>query len=265
MIIIYIIVVLIVIFLIYSFFIEPYLLQVRNFDLNKKTNNELKILHLSDIHIKKHFNLDHLKKIIDKINEQDPDVVIFTGDLYDNYSKYHDDQNLINLLKQIKAGTKLAVSGNHDYFDGNYNTYLNIMKQSGFTLLENSEKKVTVYNKTISFIGLPDIEYNPKLNLPEVKSDYKILLSHEPEAVDKINGKYDLILSGHSHGGQIFLYFIPIFITKFIKNSHHSFKYVKDFYNTKNGRLYVNSGIGTTRIPARFGVIPSITLFHMYF
>lgn len=263
--IIYIIIFLIFLFLIYSFLIEPYLLKVRNFDLNKKTNKELKIIQISDIHLKKHFNIKHLKKIVDKINNQNPDVVIFTGDLYDRYEKYHDDENLIKTLKQIKAKTKLAVSGNHDYYDGNYSTYLNIMNRSDFNLLENSEKTINIYNKAISFIGLPDIEYNSNIKIPEVKSNYKILLSHEPEAVNELNEKYNLILSGHSHGGQVFLYFIPIFITKFLKNSNHSFKYVKDFYNTKAGKLYVNSGIGTTRIPARFGVIPNITVFHLYF
>ena len=254
-----------ILLLIYSFLIEPYLIKVKHYNLNNKTNNELKIVQISDIHLKKHFNLKHLSKIINKINNQNPDIVIFTGDLYDKYDKYHDDTNLVNLLKQIKAKTKLAVSGNHDYLNGSSKIFSNIMENSDFILLDNKEEILKYSTKTISFTGIPDFEYNKNVKLDKATSDYNVLITHEPEAIDKIDEKYNLILAGHSHGAQFIISFLTILITKVIKNCHHSFKYIKGFYETKAGKLYVNPGIGTTRIPARFGVVPSITVFHLYF
>lgn len=76
----------------YAVKIEPYRLTVEQVDLNKSNGNKpLKILQISDLHLKGNFNYRNLSKIVNKINEQDPDIVIFTGDLYDHYGIYHDD------------------------------------------------------------------------------------------------------------------------------------------------------------------------------
>lgn len=84
----------------YAFKIEPYLLTVNKYNLNEKSNDTIKIIQFSDTHIKNNFTYKNLNKVVNSINQLNPDVVIFTGDLYDNYAKYHDDINIIKELKK---------------------------------------------------------------------------------------------------------------------------------------------------------------------
>lgn len=70
---------------------------------NTNSKENLKIVQLSDLHIKKDFNADRLDKVIKKTNEQNPDFIIFSGDLYDNYSQYNENEAVISKLKSLKA------------------------------------------------------------------------------------------------------------------------------------------------------------------
>ena len=84
----------------YAFQIEPYRLKVKEYTLNEQENGaeDIKVVQFSDLHIKEDYTAENLEKVVDKINAQNPDVVVFTGDLYDNYAVYHDDENVIALL-----------------------------------------------------------------------------------------------------------------------------------------------------------------------
>ena len=87
----------------YSFRIEPFNLRVQKIDLSKNQDHPLKLVQFSDTHIKPDFTAKNFEKVVDLINNQDADIVVFTGDLYDDAQKYSDNQNIINLLKNIKA------------------------------------------------------------------------------------------------------------------------------------------------------------------
>ena len=124
----------------YAFEIEPYRLKVNEYALNSKMENtvEIKIVQFSDLHIKEDFTYKSLEKVVSEINGQEPDMVVFTGDLYDNYAVYHDDENIIKQLSDIKATYgKIAIWGNRDCGGGAAQQYESIMEQSGFTLLKN--------------------------------------------------------------------------------------------------------------------------------
>lgn len=168
----------------YAFKIEPYLLTVNKYNLNEKSNDTIKIIQFSDTHIKNNFTYKNLNKVVNSINQLNPDVIIFTGDLYDNYAKYHDDINIIKELKKIKANyAKIAIWGNRDYGGGASRYYENIIKEAGFTLLKNENYVLTVKeNKKILITGLDDsILGVPELPVSTIKQyDYRILLSHEP-------------------------------------------------------------------------------------
>ena len=257
----------------YAFQIEPYRLDIHTYDIgnNKQKKMDVKIVQFSDTHIKKDFTYQNLHKVVEAINKQQVDIVIFTGDLYDNYAKYNDDANIINELKSIQANyAKLAIWGNRDYGGGASRQYENIMTQAGFTLLKNENWYISLQNnKTILFTGLDDSmlgnEYmNASTKLYEY--DYSVLLSHEPDIVDAYQHlNYDLILSGHSHGGQINVPFLPIINKKAVSITSYSSKFTGGMYDLKNGKkLYVNTGLGTTHISARLGVPPEITVFHLY-
>ncbi|TSO26100.1 metallophosphoesterase [Lactobacillus sp. LL6] len=253
----------------YAIKIEPHRLTVDHTSLNQNNGSRpLKIVQFSDVHVKSNFTYHDLDKIVKKINDQNPDVVIYSGDLYDHYDKYNDDQHVIEELKKIKANyVKLAVFGNHDRsFPAQYQ---NIINSSGFTLLQNQNYYLTTKNGSkVLFTGLDDWilgnSYIPaNNNISNIK--YKILLSHEPEQVlNYIGFNYDIALTGHSHGGQIN---IPGINYEILHRTHHSTKYVNGIYSLPNSnikKMYVNSGIGTTQLNARFGVIPKISVFYLY-
>lgn len=259
----------------YAFKIEPFRVTLNEFTLNEESSDRehLKIVQISDLHIKADFTFENLDKVIKMVNAQNPDIVIFTGDLYDNYAIYRDDENVTAALQKIKAGYgKIALWGNRDYGGGAERAYASIIEAAGFTLLKNENYHLTLDNgKRILFTGLDDALLGHPI-MPDGTekdgSDYKLLLSHEPDNVDHyLDYDYDIALSGHSHGGQINVPFLPFINERALTTSALSSKYgggMYDFDDAALKQLYVNTGIGTTHISARFGVVPEVTLFHVY-
>lgn len=258
----------------YAFHIEPYRIKVNTFTLNEKRDDTVsfKIVQLSDIHIKEDYTHENLRKIVDRINGLNPDAVIFTGDLYDNYAKYKEDENIISELGRLNPSQyKLAIWGNRDYGGGALRQYETIMENAGFILLKNESISLTLdNNRKILFTGLDDAllgnPYMPDSVLPAAY-DYSILLSHEPDTVENyLDYNYNIVLSGHSHGGQVKIPFLPSINEKAVAATALSTKYSSGMYYLSEPaqRLYVNTGIGTTHISARFGVVPEITLFHLH-
>lgn len=254
----------------YGYKIEPYRVKTNSYDINNKvkSNNKVKVVQISDIHIKEDYTYKDFSKVVDKVNEQDPDIVVFTGDLYDNYSIYKDDVNVINELKRIKAKEgKLAVWGNRDYGGGSGNHFESIMNQADFEILKNDKKTISVNNSKLRFYGLDDT----MLGKPEfiyrdfISSSYNILLSHEPDTVDEYKDlNFNLALSGHSHGGQINIPFILSINKKAIETTGLASKYSIGMYDLDNNKkLYVNTGIGTTHISFRFNVVPEVSVFNI--
>ncbi|AWN66179.1 MULTISPECIES: metallophosphoesterase [Lactococcus] len=252
----------------YAFKVEPYRLVVNEHQVNNTNSKEnLKIVQLSDLHIKKDFNADQLDKVIQKTNEQNPDFIIFSGDLYDNYSQYNENEAVISKLKSLKAKYgKIAIWGNRDYGGGAVREYANIMAESDFSLLRNENQVFTLDNgKKILFTGLDDaLLGNPQFPSPNqmAETSYDILLTHEPDEVSQYQNKgYELILSGHSHGGQINVPLIPQIQKKATALMSHANNYTGGLYQLgANEKLYVNTGIGTTHLSARFGVAPEIAV-----
>lgn len=258
----------------YAFHIEPGRVRINTVSLSKASAaaGQIKILQFSDLHIKKDFTLKNLDKVVNKINAQKPDVIIFTGDLYDNYALYHDNDGVIGALQKIEARHgKFAIWGNRDYGGGAVRKYEAIMKAAGFTVLKNESLSVTLKNsKKLLLTGIDDaLLGDPRMPAAETAEPgaYKILLTHEPDAMEHYEPQaYDLILSGHSHGGQINLPFLPMVNQKALAATDLAAKYSRGMSILENGsRLYVNTGIGTTHISARLGVVPEIAVFNIAF
>lgn len=260
----------------YAFKIEPFRLKVHTLTLTDASDGALpcRIVQISDVHIKEDFTAENLEKIAEKVNAQKPDLVVFTGDLYDNYAVYHDNEHVISALDSITARYgKFAVWGNRDYGGGASRKYESIMESSGFTLLKNESLCITLENERTlcltglddSMLGRPDMPESPDAD----NADYAILLTHEPDVVDDYStDSYDLILSGHSHGGQVNIPFLPRLNEVAVGATALSSKYSGGMYTLSpdsQTRLYVNTGIGTTHISARFGVVPEIAVFEIPF
>lgn len=225
----------------------------------------IKMIQISDIQISEEYTEKELKKIVDQVNDAEPDLIFFTGDLYENYAEYGPEKSISDLLSEMEAKLgKYAVWGNRDYGGGCARRYESIMEESGFTLLTNDTVQVETESGNSIFIGglddellgEPDIEKLRSGVKPD-KSDYRILLVHEPDPTDQYaEDGFDLILAGHSHGGQVRLPFLKGITTSLAEN------YIRGFYTLgRNTMLYVNSGIGTSHYQVRFGVVPEITVF----
>lgn len=233
----------------------------------KEFNNK-RILQFSDVHLGPEFSLKQLDNLVEKMNELRPDIVVFTGDLIDKFGSYNAErEEAKGILQKIHAPLgKYAVFGNHDRGGGGSLFYKKYMEESGFSVLVNEVQKIKVDNGnyiTISglddfLLGKPQIDSTLK-NLKQ--KDFNMLLVHEPDVVDKV-GRYpvDFQMSGHSHGGQVQIPFVgPLITTKLAE------KYVEGMYELEGkGKplyLYVNRGIGTTRMPVRFWSVPELAVF----
>ncbi|NFE96438.1 metallophosphoesterase [Clostridium botulinum] len=256
----------------YSIYVEPNLLSVKNIEINNSSNikNEdtIKIAQISDIHLGEYYAIDKLEKLVNKVNSQNADIIVFTGDLFDNVSKFEDTSKVAPILKKLNANIgKYAIYGNHDYGGGAKNIYKNVMEDSGFKILVNEQVNVKLDSgNTMSILGLddallgnPDVEKTAR----NIKgSNYNLLLLHEPDLSDKfVSYNIDLILAGHSHGGQVKIPFLGEIVTPPLAE-----KYKDGLYNLntkRNTQLYVNSGIGNTKVPFRFMNVPEVSIFEI--
>lgn len=228
---------------------------------------ESKIVFFSDTHFGKLYNQSNIVKIVNKINDADPDAVIFGGDFFDNYAR---DNSLLDLeflqkeLMKIKAPSgKFAIFGNHDMGGGAVRIYADFFSGAGFTVLKNSS---IYFDKLgIQLTGFDDsLLGNKDESLYNLNNDsFNLLVSHEPDvAIDINSASNGLMLSGHSHGGQVWL---P-FVNKFIRPEGAK-TYLKGLYKNcgenKNISLIVSSGIGVTMLPFRLFNPPEIVIISL--
>lgn len=251
----------------YARFIEPAQLTVTHHIISHplipKEFTGTKLLQFSDVHLGHYYELSRFRHTIKKINELQPDIVLFTGDLLDEPNKYPHIDAVANELSRIHAPLgKFSIYGNHDH--GGYGTeiYRYIMEKSGFQMLVNEHVLIKRQNESfIAIAGVDDMMLG-KPNFSDMiksipDSTYTIVLLHEPDgAIQMSRYPAHLQLSGHSHGGQVQLPFIGPLITPPLSET-----YYEGFYQIHHLTLYVNRGLGTTRIPLRFLSPPELTVF----
>lgn len=256
-----------IVFYIYARLIEPVLLTVQYENIYSNLlsdKNDIKIIQFSDAHISEFFDVNNLKKTVYKINNENPHIVVFTGDLLEQYNEYENKDNIHEIwkvLSEINAPLgKYAVYGNHDYGGGAERAYKQIMENSGFKLLLNEKIRIDEHN--INIIGMDDSifgTFNKEVIISYLDEDYfNIILSHEPDVAEHFfEYNADLFLTGHSHGGQINLPFInytPPLAQKYKRGMY-------DIHNYRQTKVYVNVGLGTSQIPMRFMAAPELTVF----
>lgn len=265
-------IIILIILVSYSTSIEPKLINIKEYKIESKlipsSFHGTKIVHFSDIHYGTTVNKKQLEKITKKINELNPDIIVFTGDLLDkNISLTKStEEELITYLSTLKCSLyKYAIFGDEDLDNKQYQE---IMTTSGFTILDN--KSIPLYYKDTTPIIIAG--YNPMVSKPnytiltdlidnqDPNNYFKLVLTHEPDSIDKfINYNPNLVLSGHSLGGSIDLKF-----TKPLILPENSTKYYEDHQVIKNTDLYISNGLGTTGLNARLLNPPSINLYRLY-
>ncbi len=224
----------------------------------------LKIVQFSDLHYGTTIKEEELKNVINKINELNPDIIFFTGDLIDNsYKISEDEEKLITKeLNRLEPNIGIyAVRGNHDINDN----FENIIKNTYIELLNNQNKLLYFDNSStpIMLIALDD-NLKGTQNIDnafnfEDNDYYKILITHEPDDYDKLPKNVNLFLAGHSHLGQVRLPFIGS-----VYNMEGAKKYKEEKYEIDETNLFISGGLGTTKIKYRFLDKPSINFFRLY-
>ncbi len=224
----------------------------------------LKIVQFSDLHYGTTIKEEELKNVINKINELNPDIIFFTGDLIDNSYKISEDEEklITEELNKLKPNIGFyAVRGNHDINDN----FENIIKNTNIKLL-NNQNKLLYFNNSSTPIMLIALDDNLKgtQNIDnafnfEDNDYYKILITHEPDDYEKLPKNVNLFLAGHSHLGQVRLPFIGS-----IYNMEGAKKYKEEKYEIDETNLFISGGLGTTKIKYRFLDKPSINFFRLY-
>ena len=262
-------------------FFGKYRYRIINHEINfknlPKKFDGYKLVQLSDFHCGSLENKHMVDKAIKMINDENADLIVFTGDFVNN--RYEEVKPWVKSFSKLKAkDDMISVLGNHDYGDyqrwsskfekeENFKNLLEIQKKIGFKVLMNENKYIIRGDEKIAIVGvenwgarfnqLGDIEKSIQ-NISEI--DFKIVLSHDPTHWEKIlkdhPKKFDLTLSGHTHGMQF-----GIEIPGIIKWSpvQWVYKYWAGLY-THNGKyLNVNRGFGVLAFPGRVGIWPEIT------
>ncbi|MGX9985662.1 metallophosphoesterase [Soonwooa purpurea] len=246
-----------------------------------KSFKAYKIVQISDVHSGTFQDPSKLQHAIDLINQHKPDLVLFTGDMVNNYAE--EFQPFINLFKSIQAKDgKFSILGNHDYgkygkFNSKEEEYQNVpkliqfQKEAGFRVLRNEHLSIEKNDEKIYLLGVENWGEKPfpqygdlDKALENVPSDaVKILMSHDPTHFDyavKNNPNFvHLTLSGHTHGMQFGV------DLKNVKWSPIEYRYKKwmDLYESNGRYLYVNRGFGVIGYSGRVGILPEITLFEL--
>lgn len=256
----------------WGYFIEPAAPQVEVVSLKMprlaSAFSGLRVAQISDIHMGGWMNAERLTYVVELITEQSPDILLLTGDFLTghgfNGSSQQQLQDIINVVSPMaKTIPTFGILGNHDYWT-DHRAVREMLVSCGVQELSNSVFTLSRGSQTLHICGVDDV-WEGHARLDEVTGRLKddsaaILLAHEPDFADVSaeTNRFDLQVSGHSHGGQIVLPFIgpPIL-------PHLGQKYPSGLYRVGNMLQYTNRGVGMARLPVRINCPPEITMFHL--
>jgi predicted MPP superfamily phosphohydrolase len=227
-----------------------------------------RIVQLSDIHLDEYTEPGFLERVIHRVNAIAPDLVLLTGDFISMGPLPHSTAiraagECGELLRTITCPLRYGILGNHDAGVGS-EAVASHLRSTGTLVLINQSVPIEKSGKRIWLTGIDDAAYGKPdlaLALPPEPGAPVILMVHEPDYADVIAANplsrvVNLILSGHSHGGQVRLPGLPPpNLPPMAK------KYYDGSYRLGHIQLYVNRGIGTVGLPFRFFCPPEITVF----
>ncbi len=230
-----------------------------------------RIAQLSDIHIDEFTEPFFVRAAVDSINALNPDAVLLTGDFVTHQletKKFAEGSawQCANILAGLRCRNRYAVFGNHDAMVGEQ-VVGTALRDNGTTVLRNSFLPIERRGARFWLAGLddalmgsPDVEKAVPASIRNQRNEPLILLCHEPDYTDTVirhaGQAVDLILSGHTHGGQVRIPFMRAFHLPPLGQ-----KYVHGWFEFGKTHLYVNRGLGTVGVPVRFDCPPELTVF----
>lgn len=248
----------------YGHFRERHQLVVETVDCPLKQEHAglagLRIAMVADFHFDELQEGDFVSKCVEKINAQNPDLIVLGGDYVSHDSK--PVEPLAELLAKLNAPLGVfAVLGNHDYWSGD-NIITHLLSAAGIQVLRNAAETLTFKHTPFQLAGLESMwvgKANYKTALPHQNpaSLPVILAVHEPDFFDRVckDPRLILQLSGHTHGGQVCAPFYGAMrLPSYGKN------YISGLYRRHDNHIYVTRGVGTLFPHVRFCCPPEISL-----
>ncbi|MGH8095243.1 MAG: metallophosphoesterase [Chthoniobacterales bacterium] len=225
-------------------FAEPTWLRVTHFDL--QPNPSCSFVQFSDLHYKG--DADYAAKMVDTINVLGPEFVCFNGDLIEDA---HFAPAALDFIRQIERPV-YGCPGNWDYGSrADFREYEKAFHATGGAWLE--DRSIVLQKQDLELVGMG---LRGVSALGEARAARRILLIHYPIQADRLDGRrYDLILAGHSHGGQVRIPFYGALVLPYGVG-----RYQRGHFDSLGGPLYVNVGIGTYMFPVRLNCRPEITI-----
>lgn len=238
-------------------------------DKLQENSPDILIAFFSDLHYGTFIDNDFLDKTINKINDYSPDIILFGGDLIDNYIingiNDEDKDYLIASLKSLNAKYgKYAVYGNHDA-DATWSCsdIAEILIAADFKVLDNSNATININGNNVNLVGINSIIFdNDALNNAFRgidQNDYTFVFTHYPDMFDYISDQsFDYMLSGHSHGGQLYIPIISLF-----NKELGCQEYFKGKTTKYDKTLDITSGVGRTRYNARLLADAEVVMYRL--
>jgi uncharacterized protein len=221
-----------------------------------------RVVQIGDIHLDDWTKPERLSGVVEKVNGQKPDLIAITGDFASYSAEQLDARRLIEALRNLRVGDGcVAILGNHDYLT-DVKLVRRCIREGGVKELINNVLTLKRGGAALHVAGIDDVmEGRSRLDLvlrelPE--SGAAILLAHEPDFADvsAATRRFDLQLSGHSHGGQI-----GVPLLRRLVLPPFSQRYTRGLYEVRGMLQYTNRGIGFVHLRARFLCRPEITVF----
>lgn len=245
--------------------IRPYLFETSKLDAKAR----LRIVTLADLH--SHIYGREQRDLIRQIKKADPDIIVMVGDMIDDEKPI---TGMTLLLKELQGVAPMYyVTGNHEYWSGHIKEIKQYMRHYHVTILENGYEVVTLKGQSLILAGLDDVagfqdeamwETAAKEAFKELAHElgYKVLLTHRPDLVDTYKQlPFDLVLSGHTHGGIVR---IPYISNGFFAANQKLFPdYVGGLYQEEGLNLIVSRGLSSDTMPPRFFNPPEVTVIEL--
>ena len=265
---------------VYPTFIEPWRVQINHIPIRvpglPRSLDGFTIAHMTDLHRSRFVSAEYLTACVVKANALEPDLIVFTGDYLTYGRSRHgqliygastDGAALVRDVAQCMGSARarygvFASLGNHDHwFDAKLVT--RTIEAAGIPVLRNAHAGIRVNGTTLPVVGLGDL-WTEGVNLSRafagVDAPFALVLMHNPDGFEKpLQPGAQLILAGHTHGGQVNLPFIgpPIVPSQF------GAKYAHGLFQKADAQMYVNRGLGLIYPPVRFNCRPEIAVLHL--
>lgn len=223
----------------------------------------LRIVQISDLHVGPTIKVDYVQKVVDQVNNLNPDLIFFTGDMVDGSVEHlSKDVEPLRTL-QAKYG-KYFVTGNHEYYSG-VEFWVQKVEELGLKHLKNEHEIIDIEGEPLAIAGVTDLmahqvdkshQSDPKQAVQGIPSAMPtILLAHQPGTANQTDDlDIDLMLCGHTHGGQYYPFHFAV------AKAH---PYIAGLYQHGDMQVYVNQGTGYWGPPLRLGIPSEITLLEL--